>query len=111
MTPELKDWMRRHRTHIAVVGAGGLLGFLVFLFMDGASNSDASNAVIAFAALAAAFMWLWERMGWVSAGLFGVLLVFVAAGGHGGRLGERGAAGLRDALHEPVGRMDWLGAP
>ena len=112
MTPELKDWMRRRRTHIAVVGAGGLLGFLVFLFMDGASDSDASNAVIASAAFAALRLHVAVRKDGLGIGgpvrrAPGVR----AAGGHGGRLGEHGAVGLRDALHEPVGRMDWLGAP
>ena len=112
MTPELKDWMRRRRTHIVVVGAGGLLGFLVFLFMDGASNSDASNAVIASAAFAA--LRLHVAVGKDGLGIGGPVRRAPgvrAAGGHGGRLGEHGAVGLRDALHEPVGRMDWLGAP
>ena len=112
MSPELKDWMRRSRTHMAVVGAGGLLGFLVFLFMDGASNSDASNAVIASAAFAA--LRLHVAVGKDGLGIGGPVRRAPgvrAAGGHGGRLGEHGAVGLRDALHEPVGRMDWLGAP
>ena len=90
----------------------GLLGFLVFLFMDGASNSDASNAVIASAAFAA--LRLHVAVGKDGLGIGGPVRRAPgvrAAGGHGGRLGEHGGVGLRDALHEPVGRMDWLGAP